>query len=146
MSGKKKQRFWGVLAVVTVIVCMLAFMAHAKNWVRTSPDALKVFTGFYYTRLPYADIDSVLLVDRIPPMVRLNGFSAFDTEKGVYYAFQDSLDFEGKKIRVYVDDYERPKIKLVHHDSLKVYLNLKDSLKTDALYRFLEKKIVPGKE
>jgi len=42
------------------------------------------------------------------------------------------------KIYVFVDDLYQQKIKVVHHDSLKMYLNLKDSLETQKLYAILQ--------
>ena len=82
----------------------------------------------------------LFFVEKIPPMVRLNGFSAFNKEKGVFRDFKDSLT--DKKVHVFVDTYENQKIKIVHHDSLKLFINLKDSLETQLLYDLLSSKLV----
>lgn len=99
------------------------------------PDSFWVLSGFYFKEIKYADLDSVLMVDKIPPMIRLNGFSALDKGKGVYREFKDSLTDE--KINVFVDNFKQSKIKLVYRDSLLVYLNYKDSTETEEKYRFL---------
>ena len=102
-------------------------------------EGMQILSGFYYQKLKFADLDSVGYVDRIPPMERLNGFSALEKEKGVFREFKDSLT--DKKVFVYVDNLEHQKIRLVHNDSLKLFLNLKDSTETDQLYQFLLNKL-----
>jgi len=78
-------------------------------------------------------------VDRIPPMVRLNGFSAFEKGKGVYQEFKDTLT--DRKVYVFVDNFEQQKIRLVNKDESQLYLNLKDSLETIEMFNFFEEKI-----
>lgn len=126
------------LAVVTVIVCLLAFIAHFKNWTDTGKQDFQILSGPYYRQVDYAQLDSVELLDKMPPMERLNGFSAMNKEKGVFREFKDSLT--DKKVYVYIDNFEHQKIKLVYNDSLKLYVNLADSLKTEQLYQFLLEK------
>jgi len=69
----------------------------------------------------------------------LNGFSALEKEKGIFREFQDSLT--DKKVYVFVDNISQQKIKLVYNDTIRLYVNLKDSLKTVELFNSLEKKI-----
>ncbi len=128
-----------LLAVVTVIVCFLALLAHYKNWTRLKADRLQILSGFYYKSIPYSDLDSVLMVDKIPPMIRLNGFSAFEQGKGIYQEFKDSLT--DKKVNVFVDNFAQSKLKLVYHDSLQLYFNYKDSTETVNAQRFLLQKL-----
>ncbi len=139
MPRAKKHWLWNLLAVVTVIVCFLALLAHYKNWTRLKPDRLQILSGFYYKSIPYSDLDSVLMVDKIPPMIRLNGFSAFEQGKGIYQEFKDSLT--DKKVNVFVDNFEQSKLKLVYHDSLALYFNYKDSIETANAQRFLLQKL-----
>lgn len=127
------------MIVLTVIVCILAFAAHSKNWTKVKPDKLQLLSGFYYKELPYIELDSVAWVERIPPMQRLSGFSAFDKGKGLYREFKDSLT--DKKVHVYVDNFSQQKIRVVYKDSFNLYLNLKDSLETLALFELLQSKI-----
>ena len=136
---KKYHWFWNLLIVLTVIVCILAFAAHSKNWTKVKPDKLQLLSGFYYKELPYIELDSVAWVERIPPMQRLSGFSAFDKGKGLYREFKDSLT--DKKVHVYVDNFSQQKIRVVYKDSFNLYLNLKDSLETLALFELLQSKI-----
>lgn len=136
---KKGLWFWNILIAVTVIVCLLAFMAHYKNWTKIDDNGMKIVSGFYFQQLKFSELDSVQLIDRIPPMERLNGFSALEKEKGIFREFKDSLT--DLKVYVYVDNLSNQKIKLVHHDSLKLFLNLKDSAETDQLYKFLLAKL-----
>ena len=99
----------------------------------------QIISGFYYQKLKFSELDSVDLIDRIPPMKRLNGFSALEKEKGIFREFKDSLT--DKKVFVYVDNISQQKIKLVHNDSLKLFLNLKDSTQTVRLYELLSTKL-----
>ena len=132
---KKRNRFWNVIVVLTVIICLIAFAAHYKNWTKIKPDGIQVLSGFYYAQIKFSDLDSVLLVEKIPPMVRLHGFSALEKEKGIFREFKDSLT--AKKVHVYVDNLQLRKIKLVFHDSLHLYINLADSTETQQMYQFL---------
>ena len=139
MATKKSFWFWNVLIVLTVIICGLAFAAHSKNWTKVSPDKLQLLSGFYYKELPFAEMDSVSWVERIPPMQRLNGFSAFDKGKGLYQEFKDSLS--DKKVHVYVDNFSQQKIRIVYKDSFMLYLNLRDSLETLVIFDLLQSKL-----
>ncbi len=139
MEKNKNRRLWNVLAVLTVIVCFLAFLAHYKNWTKLKPEGIRIFSGFYYKEIKYTDLDSVLLVEKIPPMIRLNGFSAFDKGKGIYREFKDSLTDE--KVNVFVDNFAQGKIKLVYNDSLLLYFNYKDSTETANTYQILSEKL-----
>lgn len=137
---KKRHRFWNIVLVLTVIVSLLAFVVHYKNWTKVEPDQVKILSGFYYKKLRYSDLDSVLMVDRIPPMERLNGFSALEKEKGLYREFKDSLT--NKKIHVYVDNLANQKIKVVYNDSSILYINHSDSIKTLEFFNLLKSKIM----
>ncbi|WP_339711472.1 hypothetical protein [uncultured Kriegella sp.] len=135
MGRSKRSWLWNILIVVTIIVCLVAFVAHYKNWTKVSAKDIQILSGAYYRQIQFADLDSVLLVEKIPPMERLNGFSAMAKEKGLFREFKDSLT--DKKVYVYLDNFDQQKIKIVYKDSLKLFLNLSDSLETDQLYRFL---------
>ncbi|SHI56985.1 hypothetical protein [Pseudozobellia thermophila] len=137
--NKNGHGLWNFLVVLTVIVCLLAFVLHSKNWTKVDDQGLKIISGFYYQNIDFSELDSVELLERIPPMERLNGFSAFEKEKGIFREFKDSLT--DKKVYVFVDNLDHSKIKLVHHDSLKLYVNLKDSLDTEQLYQTLSGKL-----
>ena len=133
MNRKKRHWVWNVLIIITLVICILAFVLHYKNWVRLKEDRIDILSGIYYTEVPYARLEQVEMVARIPAMERINGFSAWTTEKGV---FKDSINPE-KKVYVYVDDLRLPKIKIVQDDSLTLYLNLSDSTQTRQLYERL---------
>ena len=137
---KKRNRFWNVIIVITVTVCLVAFVLHYKNWTKVESDELKILSGFYYKKLRYSELDSVVMVEKIPPMERLNGFSALEKEKGLFREFKDSLTT--KKVHVYVDNLSNQKIKVVYNDSSKLYINFTDSLKTQELFTLLKGKIV----
>lgn len=139
MGAKKRHWFWNILIVITLFVCLCAFAAHYKNWTRIGPDKMTILSGIYYHELRYDELEQVEWVKRIPPMVRLNGFSAFEKGKGVYQEFKDTLT--DKKVYVFVDNFEQQKIRLVQKDSSQLFLNLKDSLKTLELFEFFEEKI-----
>lgn len=138
---KKQHWLWNILAVVTVIVCLLAFVMHYKNWTSTDRNQMKILSGFYYKKLKYSELDSVKFVEKIPPMERLNGFSAQEKGKGIYREFKDSLT--DKKVYVFVDNFSNQKIAVTYRDSLKLYFNFKDSTETQNMYQFLTDRI-PG--
>lgn len=139
--GKVKKRLWlwNILAVLTVIVCLLAFALHYKNWTKTKDDRIQILSGFYYQNIKYSELNSVAFIDKVPPMERLTGFSAMEKGKGIFREFKDSLT--DKKTYVFVDNYEQQKIEVVHGDSLRLYLNFKDSLETQNMYQFLTERI-----
>lgn len=135
MSSKKRHWFWNLLLVLTVMVCVFALVMHYKNWVSVKPSYIKMMSGFYNQTVDFNELDSVVFVARLPPMERLNGFSALEKEKGIFREFKDSLT--DKKVYVFVDNISQQKIKLVYRDSVKLYLNLSDSLKTIDLFNSL---------
>jgi hypothetical protein len=136
MSKRKRHWLWNVLIVLTLVICVLAFVEHYKNWHKIEEGNLKIFSGIYYQKVPLTELDSVLFVEKLPEMERSSGFSWMEREKGV---FKDSIT--NTKVYVFVDDLYQQKIKLVHHDSLKMYLNLKDSLETQKLYATLQRSL-----
>ncbi|WP_437399798.1 hypothetical protein [Flagellimonas lutimaris] len=137
MSKRKRHWLWNVLIVLTVALCVLVFVEHYKNWHRIEEGNFKIFLGIYYQKIPLTELDSVLLVDKLPEMERSSGFSWMEKEKGV---FVDSIS--KTKVYVFVDDLYQQKIKVVHHDSLKMYLNLKDSLETQKIYAILQRNLL----
>lgn len=132
MATKKRHWLWNVLIVIVLALCIFAFVEHYKNWCKIEEGNLKVLSGIYYQKIPLMEIDSVVFVDKLPEMERSNGFSWMAKEKGV---FKDSIT--QSKVYVFVDDLRQQKIKVVHHDSLKLYLNLQDSIETQGIYTIL---------
>ncbi len=130
MKKSKGNWFWNIVIIATLIVCALAFVLHYKNWSKFEDGALKITSGIYRQAIPLSELDSISIVPKIPQMERKNGFSWLAKEKGV---FKDSLT--DSKAYVFVDDLRQHKIRIVHHDSLKLYINLSDSLETQALYQ-----------
>ena len=139
MAVKKRHWLWNSLAVLTVILCLSALVAHYKNWTRVKPDRIQILSGFYFKDLKFSELDSVVMVERIPPMERLNGFSALDKGKGIYREFKDSLT--DKKVYVFVDNFSTGKIRLVTKDTSQLFVNLKDSIKTEELFLFFKDKL-----
>tara|TARA_R110000782_G_scaffold104395_3_gene192083 strand:- start:653 stop:1093 length:441 start_codon:yes stop_codon:yes gene_type:complete len=139
MRLTKNHWVWTVILVVTVILCATILILHFKNWFSSDNESLKLRSGFYHVVIPYSDLDSVVLVDRMPAMERLNGFSALEKEKGIFREFRDSLT--NKKVHVFVDNISQQKVKLVYKDSLYLYFNLKDSVETIHLFDDLTSKI-----
>ena len=137
MKGKKRHWYWNLLIVLTVIVCILSFLAHYKNWIWKKPDRIEILSGVYYMELPFNTMNEVSMVSKIPSLDRKNGFSAWEKEKGI---FKDSLN-EEKLVYVYVDNLHHQKIRLTYNDSLLLFINLSDSVKTKELYLYLEEKI-----
>lgn len=105
---------------------------------------MRIISGFYIKNLDFAVLDSVIMVERLPPMIRLSGFSAFDKGKGIYKEFKDTLT--DKKVFVFIDNFSNQKIRLVKKDSDQLFVNLKDSLETDKLFQFLQAKASGNEE
>lgn len=136
---QKRHWFWNLLIVLTVFLCTLAFMSHFKNWTKIKEDKIQLLSGFYYKELPFSELDSVQWVERLPPMERLTGFSAFDKGKGIYREFKDSLT--DQKVHVYIDNFSQQKIRLVYKDSLQLFVNMKDSTDTQHLFELFQSKL-----
>ena len=139
MRLNKNHWVWTVTLIVTVILCAVILILHFKNWVGNDSESLKLRSGFYHVEIPYTELDSVVLVERIPPMVRLNGFSALDKEKGIFREFKDSLT--NKRVHVFVDNISQQIVKLVYKDSANLFFNLKDSVETVELFNDLTAKL-----
>lgn len=139
MEVKKRHWLWNILIVLTVVVCLLAFIAHYKNWIRKEADQVTILSGIYYHDVKYNDLEMIEWVDKIPPMVRLSGFSAFEKGKGVYQEFKDTLT--DRKVYVFVDNFEHQKIRLITKDSSQFFLNMKDSVETVELFDFFKSKL-----
>lgn len=135
----KKHWFWNTLIVLTLLCCVIAFGLHYKNWVSLKEDHFKITSGIYRQKIPVSTINTLQLVPKIPELERKNGFSWMAKEKGV---FLDSIT--GAKVYVFVDDLRRQKVEMVHHDSLVLYFNLTDSLKTMELFEGIALKIEAG--
>ena len=138
MHSSKKNWIWTITLIVTIICCAAVLMLHVKNWVTSDNTSLGLRSGFYNVEIPLSELDSVVFVERIPPMQRLHGFSALEKEKGVFREFKDSLT--DKKVHVFVDNINQNKVKLVYKDSSYVYFNLKDSVETVQLFQKLSAK------
>ena len=135
MHSSKKNWIWTITLIVTIICCAAVLILHVKNWVTSDVNTLGLRSGFYNVEIPLNELDSVVFVERIPPMQRLHGFSALEKEKGIFREFKDSLT--DKKVHVFVDNINQNKVKLVYKDSSYVYFNLKDSVETVQLFQKL---------
>ncbi len=136
MKRKNRSWIWNILIFITLVCCALAFGLHYQNWVTLEKDSFKVVSGIYRQKIPVSEITGINFVPKIPEMERKNGFSWLAKEKGV---FLDSIT--GANVYVFVDDLRQQKIEVLHHDSLVLYFNLADSVKTKALYDSLVSKI-----
>ncbi len=136
VAKRKRHWLWNLIVVLTIVVCILAFVAHYKNWTKIENDSFQILSGVYYIELPFSEINNVQLVDRLPSMERINGFSAMAVEKGV---FRDSIS--ENKVYVYVDNLANSKIRLVYQDTLELFVNYADSTKTQQLYELFIGKI-----
>lgn len=139
MSRKKRHWLLNLLIIISVIVSLLAFAAHSRNWKRIEQDRVQLLTGLYYKEIVYSEIDSLSWKDQIPQMERDHGFSFWAREKG---RFNDSLSPE-RPVYVFVDDLRQPKLKISYHDSLVLFLNFPDSIETRAMYELLLRKTTP---
>ncbi len=130
----KKNLFWNGVVIFTLVICVFAFVLHYKNWITFEEGHFQVVSGIYKQRVPLSEIDSISWVEKIPKMERKSGFSWLAKEKGI---FKDSLS--NAEVSVFVDDLKQPKIRLLHHDSLLLYINLSDSIQSHLLFQDLVK-------
>ncbi|MDG1571287.1 hypothetical protein OZ410_03110 [Robiginitalea sp. M366] len=137
MGTRKRHWFWNLVLALSVLFCLLALAAHARTWKRLQQDRIQLLSGVYTLDLPIGDIDRMEWVPRLPQMEREHGFSAWAMEKG---RFRDSLNPD-QQVLVLVDNLRHRKIRIRYRDSLWLYLNLQDSVETDALYQWLELKM-----
>jgi hypothetical protein len=137
MARRKRHWLLNLIIVLTVVVCLLAFTAHYRNWTRLKDDRMQLLTGLYFLDLPYTQLDTVLWKEQIPAMERSHGFSFFAREKGV---FTDSLS-PGRPVYVFVDDLRQYKMEIHYRDTLVLYLNFADSLETHSMYEYLLERI-----
>lgn len=143
MSQRRKSSWLlNLLIVLTLLGVTMAYTAHYKNWTKMDRESFRVFSGVYYLKIPFLEMDSIQMVDKIPSMERINGFSVKEIEKGVFK--EDSIG--QAKVYVFVDKLSHSKIRMVYQDSLKMYLNLPDSTATKTLYHYLLSKINADKE
>lgn len=133
MKKNKKNWFWNIVILFTLIACISAFVLHYKNWSEFEEGNFQIVSGIYKQRIALDDIDSLIFVDKLPEMERKNGFSWMAKEKGV---FKDSLSVA--KVYVFVDDLRQQKLRIVHHDSLQLFVNFTDSLETQEVYTRLK--------
>lgn len=136
-ARQRRHWFWNLLLILSLVVCLLAFVAHYRNWTRLQPHRMQLLSGLYYVELPYAELDSIGWIEKIPHMERDHGFSAGAREKGV---FRDSLNPD-RPVYVFVDNLRQAKIKVKYRDSLTLYLNFADSTETLSVFRLLEQKL-----
>ncbi|PCJ98945.1 MAG: hypothetical protein COA50_01550 [Flavobacteriaceae bacterium] len=136
MAEKKRHWFWNSLLIVTLIVCLFSFVVHYKNWTRVKNDNFEILSGVYHQKIPFSEMNSVSMEERLPKMERINGFSVSTTEKGV---FKDSIT--NSTVYVFVDDLRQSKIKLQYKDSLHLFLNFSDSIQTQEQLNFFIDKI-----
>jgi len=135
MATKKRHWLWNILIVLTLITVVAAFLAHYKNWTKIEDNRIQILSGVYYKELNFSDINTVEMVEKLPSLQRINGFSVKETEKGI---FRDSV--LNTKVYFYVDKLSNQKIRITHNDSLELYFNYADSLETIKMYQLLIEK------
>ncbi|NQZ43007.1 MAG: hypothetical protein HRT65_01770 [Flavobacteriaceae bacterium] len=129
MARKKRHALLNLLLGLTVIACLLAFIAHSKNWTRIEQGQLTVLSGIYHQKIPLDSIQDLRFVAKLPQMERQSGFSWKAREKGI---FKDSIT--QAKVYVFVDDLRQRKLRLTYADSLTLYFNYADSSATQSFY------------
>ncbi|MEP0213666.1 MAG: hypothetical protein ABJD66_10655 [Cellulophaga sp.] len=136
MKNSKKHWLWNIVIVLTLVLVAIAFLMHYKNWIKVEDNQFKILSGIYYKKLDFADINTVEMVDKIPSLERINGFSVSETEKGV---FRDSI--YNTDVYIFVDKLSKQKIKVTYRDSLQLFFNVSDSLETEKMYTMFSHKI-----
>ncbi|SFW48159.1 hypothetical protein [Cellulophaga fucicola] len=136
MKNKTRHWLWNIVIALTLILVVIAFLAHYKNWIKVEDNEFKILSGIYYKELNFTDVNAVEMVDKIPSLERLNGFSVKETEKGI---FRDSI--YNTEVYIFVDKLSRQKIKVTYNDSLQLFFNVSDSLETEKMYTLFSSKL-----
>ncbi|MCK0155699.1 hypothetical protein MWU65_00810 [Cellulophaga sp. F20128] len=136
MTNKKRNWFWNTLIVLSLIVVAIAFVVHSKNWIKIDGEQFKILSGIYYKELKFSEVNAVSMVDKIPSLERINGFSVKEIEKGI---FKDSI--HKTEVYIFVDKLTRQKVKVTYKDSLQLFFNVSDSLETQKIYSLFSQKI-----
>ncbi|WP_141402437.1 hypothetical protein [Sediminicola luteus] len=130
---RKPRKYLWIMVILAVLLCGAALLSHTKNWIQIERDQFKVTSGFYRNSIAFTELDSVVLVDSLPRKQRKHGFTVRGREKGVYQNLEDSTT-----VYVFLDRAEGPKVKLVYQDSLRLFVNYRDSLDTQALFETIQ--------
>ncbi|WKB79878.1 hypothetical protein [Cellulophaga omnivescoria] len=136
MKNRKIHWLWNVVIVLTLMVIVAAFMAHYKNWINVESNQFKILSGIYYKKINFTDVNKVEMVDKIPSLERINGFSVSETEKGI---FKDSI--YNTNVYIFVDKLSTQKIKVTYKDTLQLFFNVSDSLETEKMYTLFSSKL-----
>ncbi|TVZ07938.1 hypothetical protein JM80_0418 [Cellulophaga sp. RHA_52] len=136
MKNRKKHWLWNIVIVLTLMVVVIAFMAHYKNWIKIENNQFKILSGVYYKTINFTDVNAVEMVEKIPSLERINGFSVSETEKGI---FKDSV--YNTEVYIFVDKLSKHKVKVTYKDSLQLFFNVSDSLETEKLYTVFSNKL-----
>lgn len=127
---KKGVWFWNIVIVVVIALCVFAFAMHYQNYPKIEENTFTVYSGIYSKKIPLGTVDAVEWVEKIPKMERKSGFSWLAKEKGI---FKDSLS--GTDAYVFVDNLHQHKLHIQFSDSLSLYFNVEDSVKTNSYYQ-----------
>tara|TARA_R110002049_G_scaffold307383_2_gene507637 strand:+ start:4005 stop:4436 length:432 start_codon:yes stop_codon:yes gene_type:complete len=136
MKNKKRNWFWNTLIVLSLIVVAIAYVVHSKNWIKIDGEQFKILSGVYYKELKFSEVNGVTMVDKIPSLERINGFSVQEVEKGI---FKDSI--YRTEVYIFVDKLSRQKVKVTYNDTLQLFFNVSDSLETQKMYTLFSQKI-----
>lgn len=136
MKNKKRNWFWNTLIVLSLIVVAIAYVVHSKNWIRIDGEQFKILSGVYYKELKFSEVNGVTMVDKIPSLERINGFSVQEVEKGI---FKDSI--YRTEVYIFVDKLSRQKVKVTYNDTLQLFFNVSDSLETQKMYTLFSQKV-----
>jgi len=136
MKNKKRNWFWNTLIVLSLIVVAIAYVVHSKNWIKIDGEQFKILSGVYYKELKFSEVNGVTMVDKIPSLERINGFSVQEVEKGI---FKDSI--YRTEVYIFVDKLSRQKVKVTYNDTLQLFFNVSDSLETQKMYTLFSQKV-----
>ncbi|MCC5930476.1 MAG: DUF3784 domain-containing protein [Cyclobacteriaceae bacterium] len=106
-----------VLFVTLVFVMIIFGLGYRDNTLVLTDDGLNL-TGMYGVKLKTEDLISFELVEQCPAMKsRLNGFATGNMRKGIFKSA------EGERVRLLINDPEKPVIKIVPVRGRTIYYN-----------------------
>ena len=124
----------GGLIIVGLVV--LLFAINDKNFIWQDDERIMIWSGLYFEKIYYQDIDSVIIENRIPNFKRrTNGFSAFGKKKGYFRRY------DAKRVKLFIDKSREKCLHIFEKDGDEVYLNFDKDLKTLDVFNDLKIRI-----
>lgn len=123
----KKKSIWGIILMLATLLFVgyLFFDGNLENKIIIENNELKI-TESYGETIPFSEIQSIHLVDEIPPItIKTNGFALSEVKKG-YFKTET-----GEKVKLILNAMHSPYILITKKDGKKIYFSTKKGSNTE---------------